>query len=226
MKRVFILIIFLCSSLYCIGQIDSTFVDNKYFDDQFYFGFSYNALLEQPTDFIQNGISGGIGIGYIRDIPLNKRRNVGFGVGFGYAYNAYIQNMKIEEIAGETKYTIVPSDSYQSNRFGSHSIEVPIEFRWRNSTPTKYNFWRVYAGLKLGYVFIANSKFKDDSETIIVKSINEYNKMQYGITLSVGYSSLNAHIYYGLNDLFKDAYVDSESINMNQLNLGLIFYIL
>ncbi|MDT0553184.1 porin family protein [Urechidicola vernalis] len=226
MKRVFILISFLCSSLYCMGQTDSTFVDNKYFDDQFYFGFSYNALLEQPTDFIQNGISGGIGIGYIRDIPLNKQRNVGFGVGFGYAYNVYIQNMKIEEISGETKYTIVSSDAYRSNRFASHSIEVPIEFRWRNSTPTKYNFWRVYAGLKLGYVFIANSKFVDDSETIIVKSINEFDKVQYGLTLSVGYSSLNLHVYYGLNDLFKDAYIDSEAINMNQLNLGLIFYIL
>ena len=226
MKRVLILVNFLCLSFYCASQSDSTFVDNKYFEDQFYFGFSYNALLEQPSDFIQNGISGGVGIGYIRDIPLNKRRNVGFGIGLGYAYNAYIQNMKIEEIGGQSNYSIVSTGSYKSNRFASHAIELPIELRWRSSTATKYNFWRVYTGVKLGYVFVANSKYVDSSETIKVDSINEYENIQYGITLSAGYSSLNVHIYYGLNELFKDAYVDSESIDMTQLSIGLIFYVL
>lgn len=226
MKRSLLLLIAIFLSLNFYSQTDTTFVDSKYFEDQFYFGFSYNALLEQPTDFIQNGISGGIGVGYIRDIPINKRRNLGFGVGLGYAYNAYIQNMKIEEISGETLYSIVPTGNYKNNRFASHALEVPIELRWRTSTATKYNFWRIYTGIKFSYAFIANSKFSDNVETVYVKSINEYEKLQYGLTFSIGYSSLNASIYYGLNGLFKDAYIESESIDLKQLNIGLIFYIL
>ena len=37
-------------------------------------------------------------------------------------------------------------------------IEMPIEFRWRNSTASSYKFWRIYAGAKLGYVAGARSK--------------------------------------------------------------------
>ncbi len=227
LKKVFIVLIICINYLHSNAQVDSAFVDSKYLEDQFYIGLSYNALLNPPKDFLQNGLSGGIAIGYIRDIPLNKNRNVGFGIGLGYAFNAYIQNMKISKTSPITTFEIIDPKDYANNRFSTQLIEMPIEFRLRTSTPTKYNFWRIYGGVKLGYVFNSASKFEDSNETIILKNIEEVDKFQYGLTLSVGYSSLNINVYYGLKNLFKDTQtINGESIDLKQLNIGFIFYIL
>lgn len=227
MKRCFIIILFCISYLNSNAQVDSTFVDSKYFEDQFYVGLSYNALLKPPEDFLQNGLSGSFAIGYIRDIPLNKNRNVGFGIGLGYAFNAYIQNMKISKVGGETVFEMIDTRDYNINRFYTHLVEMPIEIRWRTSTPTKYSFWRIYGGVKLGYVFSNKSRYEDSNETVSLKNIDEIDTFQYGLSLSVGYSSLNINVYYGLKGLFKDAETTSgESIDLTQLNIGFIFYIL
>lgn len=212
--------------LYSNAQVDTTFVDSKSLDDQFYIGFNYNVLLEQPELFEQSGLSGGIEIGYIRDIPINKKRNIGFGIGIGYAYNSYIQNLKISETGDVILFEIVESKNYIKNRFTTHLIELPIEFRWRTSTPTKYSFWRIYGGFKFGYVFYNSSIYEDAIETIKLKNINPIDKLQYGLTLSAGYSSLNLHLYYSLKGLFKDANVNNEPIDLKQLSIGLIFYML
>ena len=225
-KKWFFVVLLCACCIYSYAQTDSTFVDTKYLDDQFYFGINYNGLLSQPDNFEQNGLSGGVVIGYIRDIPLNERRNVGFGVGLGYAYNAYVQNMKISKSGNQTLFEIVPSGDYKSNRFATHLIEMPIEFRWRTSTSTKYSFWRIYAGVKLGYVLDSKSRYVDDKETVKLKKIDEIDQFQYGLFFSVGYGSLNINLYYGLKDLFKDAYIGNESLDLRQLNVGFIFYIL
>jgi hypothetical protein len=221
-KQILVISVILFStSIY--SQTDSTFVDKKYLEDQFYFNLSYNLLVNEPLGFNQNGISGGFGLGYIRDIPLNEKRNIAVGVGLGYAYNAYNQNLKI---SGDGIYEIINNDDFNSNRFTTYLIELPIEFRWRNSTATTYSFWRIYTGIKFGYVFSDKSKYSDDIETIEVKGIDELQNMQYGLTFAAGYSSFNLSLYYGLNTLFKDAYAGNDPIKLRQFNIGLMFYIL
>jgi len=224
-KWVFVISVYLFY-IQSYAQIDSTFVDDKYFEDQFYIGFNYNSLLDQPENFSQNGLSGGIELGYTRDIPINKERNFGLGIGVGYAFNSYIQNMKITSLANETVFEVISSELYSKNRLITHLIEVPITIRWRTSTPAKYKFWRVYGGAKLGYVFSSLSRYEDSIETIKTRNIDELKGLQYGLTLAVGYGSLNLHLYYGLNDMFKDAEVNNEPIDIKQFNIGLIFYML
>ena len=221
-RKIFVFIV-LFSLVKTYGQTDSTFVDNKYLEDQFYFSLNYNLLLNQPSNFNQNGISGGVTLGYIRDFPLNKRRNVALGVGLGYAYNAYNQNLKISETG---LYEIISNDDFNSNRLTIYAIVLPIEFRWRTSSATTYSFWRIYTGVKLGYVFANKSKYTDDIEIIKVKNIDELQNIQYGLTFSAGYSSFNLSMYYGLNSLFKDTYVDGNLVKLKQFNIGLMFYIL
>lgn len=223
LKKQILVISFIFFTTLIYSQSDSTFVDNKYLEDQFYFNISYNILVNQPIGFNQNGISGGINIGYIRDFPLNERRNIGVGVGLGYSYNAYNQNLKI---SGNGVFEIVANDDFKSNRFTTYLIELPVEFRLRNSTATTYSFWRIYTGIKFGYVFTSKSKFTNNTETINIKGIDELQNLQYGLTFAVGYSSFNLSLYYGLNTLFKDAYVDGEPIKLRQFNIGLMFYIL
>lgn len=209
------------------AQIDSLQVDKHYLEDQIYVGLTYNILTNKPTDFVQNGFSGGFSIGFIKDVPLNTSRNFGFGIGLGYAYNAFIQNLKISEASnGLQVLEIIDNQNFDSNRFLTHAIEMPIELRWRTSTATKYKFWRIYTGVKIGYVVANSSKFNDNLGEVQLKNLQNLQKLQYGLTLSAGFNTFNLHAYYGLNPLFKNTEINNKSLDVKQLNVGLIFYIL
>lgn len=222
--RYFLLFIVLISGINAKAQLDSTFVDSKYLEDQLYFGLVYNVMVNQPEGFNQNGISGGIYLGFIKDIPLNEGRNIGLGLGLGYANNMFNSNLIVSEDIDD--YIILPNEEFDINRLYTHAIEMPIEFRWRTSTPKEYNFWRIYTGVKLSYVFSNNSTFTDETGTTKLKNLSGVRDFNYGLTLSAGYSTFNLHLYYALNPIFEDVKIDGTSIDLTQLSIGLMFYIL
>jgi hypothetical protein len=222
-KRLLILLLFV-SFLNVKAQVDKDTIDSKYLEDQIYVSMVYNILHKLPTDFSQNGFSGGLAIGFIKDLPINKQRNKGFGIGLGYSYGVFIQNLKITQENGTTQASI--ASNYNVNRFRVHSMEMPLEFRWRNSTETKYKFWRVYGGVKVMYAFAYNSTYKDDLSTETTKNITEYNKFQSGAFISAGYSTWNLYIYYGFNPLFKNLKLDGKDVDMKEINVGLKYYIM
>ncbi len=217
-----------------MGQQDAIPVtsDPKYREDQFYVGLTYNLLLQRPQDMIQVGLSYGFHAGFIRDFPINAQRNVAIGVGLGYSGNNYYSNLRaLKDGDGNVSYDFVDSetsrDTSSRSRFGTHLAEIPIEFRWRTSTDTKYKFWRVYAGVRVGYVFSNVSVYREDG--FKTKFSNpDMNGLLYGLTLSVGYNTWNFYAYYGLTPLLKDGTttVDGEEIRYRDLKLGLMFYIL
>ncbi len=199
-------------------------IDIRYLEDQIYFSLTYNILIEKPSLIAQNGFSGGISIGFIKDLPINKKRTFGLGLGLGYNYDVYIQNLKITRENQSTLFGI--AQDYKINRFRLSRIEIPIELRWRNSTPQKYKFFRVYTGVKFSYIVSSKTEFTDITETIITNNIPEFNKIQYGLTLAAGYGTWNLYIYYGLNPFFKDAQLNGENLNLKDLAIGLKFYIM
>lgn len=203
-------------------------IDSLYKEDQFYAGTTYNVLGKQPTDVSQSGFSLGFHLGYIKDIPINKRRNIALGLGLGYSANSFNQNIRINKVNDVVTYTLLEdSDSYTKNKFSSHLIEVPFEFRWRTSTPTEYSFWRIYTGFKVGYVITHSAKYKGDLGNIKFTDIEDFNDFQYGLTLSIGYNTWNLHMYYGLNPIFsEDAIMNGENLDMNTIKIGLMFYFL
>ncbi len=198
--------------------------DDKYLEDQIYVSLTYNLLLNKPPLINQNGFSGGVSFGFIKDLPINKSRTLGFGVGIGYSYNALIQNLKISQINGTTVFD--EAVNFTSNKLTIKSVDIPIEFRWRNSTPLKFKFWRIYAGMKLSYVTAVKSKFRSSTELVSTKNSTEFNRFQYGLTLATGYGTWNLFIYYALNPLFDNAIFNNEKIKLKQLNVGLKFYIM
>lgn len=206
------------------AQVQNDSIDIKYLEDQIYLSFTYNILINEPNTITQNGFSGGTSIGFIKDIPINKKRTFGFGLGLGYNYDVYIQNLKITKENQTTLFKI--AQDYKINRFRLSRIEIPIELRWRNSTPQKYKFLRVYTGVKFSYLLSSKTKFTDLTETIITKNIPEFNKIQYGLTLAAGYGTWNLYIYYGLNPFFKGAQLNGEPLNLKDLSIGLKFYIM
>lgn len=218
MRKITFFFLFAFSLLHAQSEIN--FEDDKYLEDQLYASLTYIKLTELPAAFSQTGFSYGLGFGVIKDLPLNKRRNFGVGIGLGYSVNINYFNVKEASIPlPET-----PSNTLKSNKVVTHSIEMPFELRFRTSTSQKYKFWRFYPGFKMGYIFATNSNLKQ-REDFQVDDIVEISKFNYGLTFSTGYNKWNFHLYYGLNDLLTEAKNNSYPIGIQDLRVGLIFYV-
>ncbi|WP_299556682.1 porin family protein [Seonamhaeicola sp.] len=203
-------------------------IDSLYKEDQIYAGVTYNLLGNKPDDISQSGFSLGFHLGFIKDMPINKRRNVAIGLGLGYSANSFNQNLLINKENNVITYDILAdSGTYSKNKFSSHLVEIPFEFRWRTSTATEYSFWRIYTGFKVGYMITHTTKYKGDLGTVKFSDIEGFNKFQYGLTLSVGYNTWNLYLYYGLNPIFNEnVVIANEKLDMNSVKIGLVFYIL
>jgi hypothetical protein len=226
--RFYLFLMFFCNFFLAAYSQSNTVVelDSLYREDQIYIGVTYNALINLPSGASQNSFSTGFHLGIIRDFPINKRRNVAIGLGLGYSINTFIQNIRISETS-PPNYTILEGIDYSKNNFSQHLLEVPFELRWRTSNPETYKFWRVYTGIKLGYLLASKSVYKGAPGNETYTSLNGLNTWQYGLTLSVGYNTWNGYIYYGLNPIFDSvSSTNGQSIDMSALKIGLIFYIL
>jgi hypothetical protein len=202
-------------------------IDSLYREDQFYFGFTLNTLQNKPAGLTQDKFSSGFSAGFLRDFPINKNRTVAIAPGLGFTFNNYNQNLAITESNGIPVYTIIDSNTdYNKNRFSQFLVDVPIEFRWRSSTYESHKFWRIYGGFKVSYLIYDKSLYEDSQGKIIVTNNEDFNKFQYGAYISAGYNTINVYAYYGLNSLFKSAKNSIESVDMNALNIGIMFYIL
>ncbi len=204
--------------------------DLKYREDQFYIGLTYNIIGDVPSGVSSDGLTGGINFGFLRDMPINKNRNIAIAVGAGMAFDQYGQNILIDKDSeGNTSYTVLNSNiSYDSNNIKTGIIELPVELRWRSSTPTINKFWRVYAGFRLGYTFWNRYSYKDSSQSISYNSVKEYEKLRLNATMSLGFNKFNFFVNYSLNPFFNEKALttDGEQVNFKTLKLGLIFYIL
>ena len=203
--------------------------DSLYKEDQFYFGVTYNLLTKGTVKLSQTGFSSGFHLGFIKDMPINKSRDIAFALGLGYTINSFNQNLLISKNdLGEVSYSLLgDSDTYTQNRFSNHAIELPFEFRWRTSNTTEYNFWRIYSGFKLSYNIMNTVKHKgDDLGDFKFRDIEDFNNLQYGFTLTAGYNTWNIHLYYGLNTVFSESKINDEVIDTRVIKIGLMFYIL
>ncbi|PCE63192.1 porin family protein [Sediminicola luteus] len=216
------------SESYAQTATDSIVVDDRYRDDQFYLGVVYNYLIEGPTGTNQSNFSYGLMGGFVRDMPINKRRNVSFGLGFGYAIDQQFSNIRAQETKSGVSYDVIPSnEDFNRNKLRLHRIEFPLEFRWRTSTATDYSFWRIYAGFKFGYIVDAKSTFENNDVQLNFKN-EDLRKWQYGLSLSMGYDSFNLYFYYPLTQLYKDGVQldDGQEIGLKDVRIGLLFHIL
>lgn len=209
--------------------MSATTADLQYREDQFYFGLTYNILMNAPPGMSSRGLSGGLQGGFLRDMPINERRNLAIAVGLGLSYDQFGQNLFIgEDSEGNTVFSVLDSDvDFTQNRFGMAMVELPLEFRWRTSTPTEYKFWRVYVGAKIGYAYWYKSTFKQPGNNVNQTKISEFDPVRMAATLSFGYNTFNFYASYSINPFFKDAYTDKgDKIEMRTLRVGLMFYIL
>lgn len=202
-------------------------IDSLYREDQFYFGFTLNTLQNKPAGLTQDKFSAGFSTGFLRDFPVNKRRTFAIAPGIGFTLNNYNQNLAITKSNNSPVYAIIDSGSeFRKNRFSQFLVDVPLELRWRTSTYESHKFWRIYGGLKLSYLVYDKSVYEDAQGKIVVRNNKGFDDFQYGTYISAGYNTINVYAYYGLNALFQSAKTSTEVVDMNSINIGIIFYIL
>lgn len=221
----FFCIFCLCGGVLAQAQPDP---DPRYLEDQFYVGLTYNLLRNRPATISQNNLSYGLFMGLIKDIPVNGPRTWALGIGLGYGVNSYYSNLRALESSGGFTYVNADAlEGYRRNKLETHLVEMPIEIRWRSSNATDYKFWRIYGGVKAGYIVGTRSKYIGDTTKDSFYNPDSEN-LQYGLTLSVGYNTFNLHAYYGLNSLFQEGVTgpQGQPLEMAAVRVGLIFYIL
>lgn len=231
--------VFILCNLWCLAQestIEETipvskdlFIDPKYREDHFYITIAYNYLIDRPDEFSQNSFSTNFAAGYLRDIPLSEDRRFAVAPGVGLALNGYIHNLNVSENPdGSYTYDIVSENDITKNRHTYMSVELPFEIRWRNSTPQSHKFFRVYAGMKVGYIFSNTSIYEaNEVPSYRINNNADINKLYYGTYLSFGYNTWNLFVYYSLTPIYKDVKLTTgEDLNMKTLGFGLQFYIL
>ena len=204
-----------------------TEIDSLYREDQFYFGLTYNVLQQRPTDLRQNKVSLGFSLGFLRDMPINEKRTFSIAAGLGYSLSTFNDNLQITGLGPRPEYHLITSGTaYDQNKIILNYVDLPVEIRWRTSTPDSHRFWRIYTGFKASYLFYDIYKFRGSEASYKISNNPDLSPWQVGTYLAVGYNTWNFHIYYGLNPLFKSAELEGEKIRMHALNLGLMFYIL
>lgn len=228
--KLFYFLLFLFSIQFCLSQDSlSVDVDDRYREDQFYASITYNLLSDNPSNISSTDFSTGLHFGFIRDMPINKKRNWSVGLGFGISSNSYNQNLYITEDSNGVAFTDsdVNFGNVSKNKFSTYLIDVPFELRWRTSNATDYKFWRIYAGFKFSYLVFSSSRLESELQDIKLSNIDAFNRLQYGLSLSAGYGTWNFQIYYGLNPIFDDAsLLNGQSIDSKAVRIGIMFYIL
>lgn len=224
------LLVFLFFSAFGFSQIQDSIPaiertvavdDPKYREDQFYFGITHSILANSPSGFKPNSFSTGISFGFLRDFPVNKRRNIAIAPGVGIVFYNLRNNLNVSQ---DKQQFFINSD-YKRNVQNLTYLEIPIEFRWRTSTMYSHKFWRIYTGVKYSYLLHDNAKYEGPFGKYNVKSNPAYNKSIIGAYVTAGFNTWNVYAYYGFNPIFKkDKLPDNKSLNF--FNVGLMFYML
>ena len=195
--------------------------DSIYREDQIYASIGYPLLIDTPQGITQNKLSHTFSLGFIRDMPINSSRNLALGLGFGLNYNVVYTNLQFTDDMETT--TFVSSDVI--NQWNSVDVEIPLEFRWRSSTPANYQFWRIYAGV-VGYYSLSA---KQRTRAAIMESITSLSVQNFRLAfrLNVGNNTWNLTYTHPIDSFF-DFEKSTHNKSLSQLKtakLGLVFYI-
>jgi hypothetical protein len=203
-----------------------TVEDGDYYrEDQIYINFSSIRAFDIEDNLRQVGLSYSYAFGYMRDIPLNKKGTLALGVGLGYNRSriklTYDKASPFNDLNSDISF-----DYLFESKVVLNTLQIPLEIRWRNSTATKYRFWRMYAGFTFNLLLRDKVEITRNLVTENYSNTGLFRDWEVGPHMSVGYGIWNFHIYYSINNLFaKDAQRRYSGFETNYLKLGLQFFI-
>lgn len=219
--------------------------------DRFFVTLFTDAWQNVPGDMDLRTIQRGINISAMQDMPMG-RSNFSIAAGLEFSsHNLYSDHHYLFYpdlsyqphllIALQEKYDFAPlRRDYDKNKLSLNYLEVPVQFRYR--TRGLNRTFRIYAGMKAGYLVNAHTKYEGKSQYLELDGIytsgeaaalvsdtsnkevktKEHklgNLVDYriGLTAMVGYGSVNLHLYYPLTSVFED----NSASDMYPLSLGI-----
>jgi hypothetical protein len=203
---------------------------NRYFTkDQLSFSFVGSHWL--ATDDVPNpsAFSRGINIQMMYPI-LGKRSNVAMAIGFGYASQNYYLDQMVQIDNDKVAFTPIPdSISFKKYKINTNYLTLPLELRIRtNPDPHYRRSFKIYPGFRLGALVNFQTKYigRDLQTQEPIKEKKYYTKhiekLNYGVSLRVGYGKIMVHGYYSLNQLFDDTF--DGSITPIELGLSIVLF--
>lgn len=194
----------------------------NYREDQIYFSIGYPFLTNTVPKITQNKFSHALQAGFVRDMPINKRRNLAIGLGMGLSYNVVYNNLKY--VSDSQSFEFI--SNLDSNLWKWTELNVPLEFRWRTSTLEAYKFWRIYGGITGIYTLDARQIYRQDG-TNSGRSDLSIEKLRFALHFSLGNNTWNIFCQYPLAPLFENLQ-GTENVLVTDLGsakIGLIFYL-
>ncbi len=194
---------------------------------------------DTPDEMDLKTIQRGLSINALQDMPLG-RSNFSVAAGLGFtSHNLYSDKLYRYNLQDE-KYDFYPTPrDYDKNKISLNYIDVPVQFRFRSRGLDRT--FRLYAGVRAGYLVNAHTKYKGKAyfqdpggiqfnpdaphdahavpRTIKFKEhrLENINKFRIGLTAMVGYGRVNVHLSCPLTDLFED----NSAEDMRPISLGL-----
>ena len=196
-----------------------------YREDQVYIDLNFSLQPNSISDFKQNGFSRSVHLGVLRDYPISKMGDKAIAVGMGYGFVRLVNNINVEKSQQTYLYDIPLAQRALRNVFSYHQLQLPVELRWRTSSPSEYAFWRVYLGYRLSYQFGAQYK-PFFGRKFPLK--NQLNELQHSVGISLGFNTWNLRFDYSLTPLLKEDIlsINNRRLALFPLQIGLIFYLL
>lgn len=217
----FFFFFFLLSVYFVSAQVKDSL---SYREDQLYVDLNLGIQFNDINGFKQNGFSRSIHIGALRDFPISDKGDKAVAIGLGYGFVRLVNNINVEQVQNGYRYSIPEVQRALRNVFTYHQLQLPVELRWRTSTPQDYAFWRVYLGYRLSYQFGAQynpffgRKFSLE---------NQLNELQHSIGIAMGFNTWNLRFDYSLTPLLKEEAMGAQNqLKVFPVQVGLIFYLL
>ena len=216
------LLLFLLWASFASAQIKDSL---DYREDQVYIDLNFSLQPNSISDFKQNGFSRSVHLGVLRDYPISKMGDKAIAVGMGYGFVRLVNNINVEKSQQTYLYDIPLAQRALRNVFSYHQLQLPVELRWRTSSPSEYAFWRVYLGYRLSYQFGAQYK-PFFGRKFPLK--NQLNELQHSVGISLGFNTWNLRFDYSLTPLLKEDIlsINNRRLALFPLQIGLIFYLL
>lgn len=178
---------------------------------------------DEPQGMELKSIQRGVSIRAMQDMPLG-RSSFSAAVGLGFTSNNLYSDHRYSFDPALDGFDFFPiTEDYDKNKLSLNYLDLPVELRFRSRDPNRR--FRLYTGLKLGYLVNAHTKYEgkvthpwgERSTRIKEHKLDNISSYRIGLTTMVGYRSVNLHLHYPLTSLFED----NSARDMSAISLGL-----
>lgn len=193
-------------------------------EDRFFYDFTYDFMLDAPTDVSQEFVPNGHTIGVMVDRAFGSG-NFALAYGLDYSSQRYYSNLWVTTDlgSGDENFLVLGADSIERNRLSTDYIDGLFELRFRGTPNAKGRFFRFYLGAKGGVRVRSNSRLRTNKGIVRFDNLGFLNRFRYGAYTRIGYGLLNVYAYYSLSELFTEgALGDGTSVeNITPMSIGI-----